>query len=340
MAKQATSAHSVLTEINQGKISPVYMLMGDESYYIDLVTKTLLDRLIKEDERDFDLNIVYGKDVTMNDVVVLSRQYPMLASKKVVVVKEAQDISKFDDLSQYIQNPMPSTVLIINYKNGSLDKRKKIYSELERSNYVAVCEFKKLDDNDLPGWIEQQLKVKGIAIDSISSELIASFTGNDLSRIAGEVEKLIITMPEGQNRITPELIEHNIGISKEYNDFELLNAVVRKDVLKSNRIALHFYKNPRNYPLTKTIAVFAYFFMNLMYYHYLADKTPSKASQEMGAYGNRLHEYEIASRNYNAVKTMEIIRLLRTYDARSKGFEAKSLPDGENLRELLYRILH
>ena len=339
MAKPGNSPQSILADINNGNISPVYFLMGDESYYIDLITELLLDKTLNETEKDFDLSVVYGKDVSIPEVIMLARQYPMLASKKVVLVKEAQDAGKMDELSVYIEQPMPSTILIINYKNGSLDRRKKLSTELEKSSEVVLYESKKLYDDAIPGWIEQYVKIKGFTIDNKSSELIADFIGNDLSRIIGEIDKLMITIPVGEKRITPELIERNIGISKEYNDFELLNAVVNKDVLKSNKIALYFSKNPRNYPLTKTIAAFSYFFINLMYYHYLVDKKSQKAGVELGVYG-RIHEYEIAAKNYNGLKTMQIIRLLRTYDARSKGFESRSIPDGENLRELLFHILH
>jgi len=275
----------------------------------------------------------------MSEVIMLSRQYPMIASKKVVLVKEAQDAGKFEDLSVYIAHPMPSTILIINYKNGSLDKRKKLYTELEKSSEAILFESKKLYDEEIPGWIEQYVKSRGISIDQKSAELIAEFIGNDLSRIMGEIDKLMITLPSGDKKITPDLIERNIGISKEYNDFELLNAVVRKDIVRCNKIAMHFSKNPKNYPLPKTIATFTYFFSNLMYYHYLVDKTSQKASTELGVYG-RIREYEIASKNFNGLKTMQIISLLRAFDARSKGFESKSIPDGENLRELLFHILH
>ena len=312
--------------------------MGDEPWYIDQITNVLLDKLLNETEKDFDLNIVYGKDVSMGDVIMLARQYPMIAARKVVLVKEAQDTDGFDNLLHYLEKPMLSTVLIFNYKNGSLDKRKKLFTELEKTS--VVFESKKIYDEEIPGWIEGYVSSKGISIDHKSANLIADFIGSDLSRIIGEIDKLMITMPEGEKKITSELIERNIGISKEYNDFELLNAVIRKETFKANKIAMHFSKNPRNYPLIKTIATFAAFFTNLMYYHYLTDKTPQNVIGELGINYYRVKDYEIASKNYNGVKTMKIIRLLRIFDAKSKGFESRGVADNENLRELLFQILH
>jgi len=338
MAKANITPQSIIADINEGIIKPVYFLMGEEPWYIDQISNVLLNKLLNETEKDFDLSLVYGKDVSMRDVIVLARQYPMIASKKVVLVKEAQDADGFDDLLKYLEKPMLSTVLIFNYKHGSLDKRKKLYTELDKTS--VVYESKKLYDEEIPGWIEGHVTSKGMSIDHKSAIIIADFIGSDLSRIIGEIDKLMITMPQGEKKITSDLIERNIGISKEYNDFELLNAVIRKEVFKSNKIAVHFSKNPRNFPLVRTISTFAGFFINLMNYHYLTDKTPVNVVSELGVNFYRVKDFEIASKNYNGVKTMQIIRLLRIFDARSKGFESRGVTDNENLRELLFHILH
>ncbi|MDP4277957.1 MAG: DNA polymerase III subunit delta [Bacteroidota bacterium] len=338
MAKQSISPQTILTTINNGVIKPIYFLMGEESYYIDLITNTLIGKILDETQKDFDLSEVYGKDVTMNEVIMLARQYPMIASRKVVCVKEAQDIKDIDHLSSYIQKPMPTTILIVNYKNGTLDKRKKLYTDLEAGG--VVLESKKLYDNEIPGWIEQYVTGRGFSIDHKSSNLLADFIGSDLSRIIGETDKLMLTIPAGEKRITPELIERNIGISKEYNDFELLNAIARKDILKANRISQNFSMNPKKNPLTKSIAVLSNFFINLMYYHYLTDKTQAKVAAELGVPYGIAKEYELAARNYNGFKTMQIIRTLRTFDAMSKGVDSRGAGDGEFLKELLFRIFH
>jgi len=338
MAKQGLSPKNVLDEINQGIIRPVYLLMGEEAYYIDLISNKLIDNLLDETQKDFDLSVVYGKDVTMKEVIMLARQYPMLASKKVVWLREGQDTNEYENLVIYAKQPNPTTVLIINYKNGTLDRRKKYWAELEE--HCSIFDSKKLYDNEIPGWIETYVHNKGFVIDQKSSALLADFVGSDLSRIIGEIEKLILTTPAGQNKITPELIEYNIGISKEYNDFELLNAIARKDILKANKIAWHFSKNTKNYPLVKSIATMAYFFSNLMYYHYLTDKSLVKVAAELGVPYGIAKEYELAAKNYNGLKTMQIIRTLRTFDAMSKGIGSRGANDGEQLRELLFRVMH
>lgn len=312
--------------------------MGDESYYIDSITESLMEVLMTESEKEFDLAVVYGKDTDMRQVISLARQYPMMAKHRVVLVKEAQDIKDMDTLSIYLEKPMPSTILILNYKNGSLDKRKKLASELDKMG--ILFESKKLYDNELPGWISSYAKSKGLGIDERTSELLAEYLGSDLGRIVGELEKLSITMPAGETRITPALVERNIGISKEYNDFELQSALVTKNILKANKIALYYGKNPKGNPLVKTVALLSGFFSNLMLYHYLVDKSPAAVASELGIAPFRVREFAEAARNYNALKTMNIISLFRSYDAKAKGFESKSIPDAELLKELLYKIMH
>jgi DNA polymerase III subunit delta len=338
MAKSTITPQAILNDVKAGNLKPVYFLMGEESYYIDLITESLLDQLMTESEKEFDLSVVYGKDVDMRQVISLARQYPMMAKYRVVLVREAQDIKDMETLSIYLEKPMPTTVLIINHKNGSLDKRKKIASELDKK--AVLFESKKLYDNELPGWIISYTKTKGLGIDDRTAQLLADFLGSDLKRIVGELEKLSITMPRGETRITTDLIERNIGISKEYNGFELQSAIVSKNILKANKIASYYAKNPKNNPLVKTIAMLSTFFSNLMLYHYLVDKSPSAAASEMGVAPFQLKDISEAARNYNAFKTMNIISQLREYDAKSKGFGSRNVPDGELLKELLYKMMH
>ncbi|HEY5499966.1 MAG TPA: DNA polymerase III subunit delta [Bacteroidales bacterium] len=338
MAKTAYTPQSIMTDVKQGNLKPVYFLMGEESYYINLITDFMLEHLLTESEKEFDLNVVYGKEVSIRDVIGLARQYPMIAKHRVVLLKEAQEVKDMEDFGLYLQKPMPSTILIVNFKNGSIDRRKKVAGELEKN--AVLFESKKLYDNELPGWIMSYVKTNGLGIDDRTAELLAEYLGSDLGRIVGELDKLSITMPKGETQITAELIERNIGISKEYNDFELQSALVRKDVLKANKIAAFYSKNPKNYPLIKTIALLSMFFSNLMFYHYLVDKSASAAASEMGVPPFRMKEYAEAAKNYHALKTMNIISLLRTYDAKSKGFESRSVPDSELLKELLFKILH
>jgi len=338
MAKTALTPQSILAEVKAGNLKPVYFLMGDESYYIDMITESLLEMFMTESEKEFDLAVVYGKDTDMRQVISLARQYPMMAKHRVVLVKEAQDIKDMETLSIYLEKPMQSTILIVNYKNGSLDRRKKLASELDKSG--LLYESKKLYDNELPGWIINFAKSRGLGIDDRTAELLAEYLGSDLGRIVGELEKLTITIPKGENRITPELIERHIGISKEYNDFELQSSIVSKNILKANKIAVYYGKNPKANPLVKTIALLSGFFSNLMLFHYLVDKSQNAVASELGISPYRVREYSEGAKNYNALKTMNIISLLRTYDGKSKGFESKSIPDVELLKELLYKIMH
>ncbi|MDD4972151.1 MAG: DNA polymerase III subunit delta [Paludibacter sp.] len=338
MAKTAYTPQSIMSDVKQGNLKPVYFLMGEESYYIDLITDYMLSLLLTDSEKEFDLNVIYGKDVAIRDVIGLARQYPMIARHRVVLLKEAQDVKNMEDLSLYLQKPMPSTILIINYKNGSIDRRKKVAGDVEKT--AVLYESKKLYDNELPGWIMSYVKTKGFGMDDRTAELLADYLGSDLGRIVGELDKLSITMPKGETRITPELIERNIGISKEYNDFELQSAIVHKDILRANKIAAYYAKSPKNNPLVKTIAVLSMFFSNLMYFHYLVDKSQSAAATELGIAPFRIREYAEAAKNYNAFKTMTVISMLRTYDAKSKGFESRGVADSELLKELLFKILH
>jgi DNA polymerase-3 subunit delta len=338
MAKSATTPQTILSDVKSGMLKPVYFLMGEESYYIDSLTDSLLDLLMTETDREFDLAVVYGKDTDMRQIISLARQFPMMAKHRVVLVKEAQDIKDMDNLSIYLEKPMPSTILIINHKNGSLDKRKKLAGELDKK--AVLFESKKLYDNELPGWIVQYAKTKGLGVDDRTAELLAEYLGSDLGRIVGEIEKLYISMPKGESRITPSLVERNIGISKEYNDFELQSAIVQKQVLKANKIALYYGKNPKGNPLVKTIALLSGFFGNLMLYHYLVDKSQGSVASELGVAPFRTREFSEAAKNYNALKTMNIISLLREYDAKAKGFDSKNTTDVALLKELLYKIMH
>lgn len=326
-----------MADIKQGNLMPVYFFMGDEPYYIDRITDFMLEHILTETEKEFDLSIVYGKDVTMREVISLARQYPMLAKHRVVLLKEGQEIRDMDNLTLYLQMPMRSTILIINHKNGSIDRRKKVAVELEKT--AVVYESKKIYENKLPGWIQTYAKSKGYGIDDQTAELLADSLGSDLGLISGELDKLMIYMPKDERRITSELVEKNIGISKDYNEFELQNAIIHKDVLKAYKITFNFSKNPKNYPLVKTIAVLSMFFSNLMLYHYLVNKTPAKVAAELGIAYSRSGDYALAAKNFNALKTMNVISMLREYDAKSKGFDSRAT-DFDLLKELIFKILY
>lgn len=329
----------IIKDIKSGNYAPVYLLMGDEPYYIDEITNLLLDSVVPEHLRDFNQTILYGLETNVSDVVTLSRQFPMMSDYQLVVIKEAQRLAKIDDLEVYTSNPLKSTVLVINYKGGTVDKRKKFAATVEKNG--VSFESKKIPDYKLPAFISSFVQTKGLGIDDKSAEMLANNLGSDLSKLSNELDKLIITLPASNKRITPELIEQNIGISKDFNNFELLKAVVQKDIFKANQIADYFEKNPKNNPYIMSLAILFNFFSNLMICYWAKDKSENGLAKELGLRSSFMaKDYVIALRHYNAFKCMEIISLLRTYDAKGKGVDNVSTPDGQLLKELLYKIMH
>lgn len=336
--KEQLSFDAIMSQISRREFKPVYFLMGDESYYIDRITDAILDRVLEGGEKDFNEIVRYGGDVNVADIVNEARFYPSFAQYRVVVIKEAQEVKKLEDLVNYVEKPLFSTILVINYKNGNFDRRKKLIAEVEK--HGILFESKKLYDNQLPSWVNVFVEKKGLKIDPKASQMLADFIGADLNRMAGELEKLLITMPQNQTRITPELVERNIGISKEYNNFEFLKAVVQKDILKANRIAIYFEKNPKNNPLNVTLIVLHNFFSNLMLCHYLPNKNEAGVMQGLKIQAFQARDYMFGLRNFSPFKTMEIISLIRECDANMKGIGDTGSSKGDLLRVLLFKMLH
>lgn len=333
------SFEQIKKDIVARKFHPVYLLMGDESYYIDSLTDTLLETVIPETERDFNQTILYGAETDAATVITLARSFPMMSDNQLIVVKEAQSMKKLEDIEIYLRNPLPSTILVLNYKNGTLDKRKKLYAEIEKKG--VVFESKKIPDYKMPAFITSHISSKGLGIDQKSAQMLTDFLGNDLSKVINEIDKLILSLPANDKRITAELIERNIGISKDFNNYELLKAIVEKDFFKATRIANYFENNPKNNPFIVTLVVIFNFFSNLMVCYWAKDKTDNGIASELGFRNSfQARDYVVALKNYNAFKTMEILSLLRTYDARCKGVDNPSTPDGELLREFLYKAMH
>lgn len=329
----------IVTEIKAKKYRPVYLFMGDEPYYIDELTNMLTNTVLPEDERDFNQTIVYGMETDVTSVITMARSYPMMSEYQLIVIKEAQNLSKIEELEVYAKNPLQSTILVLNYKNGTLDKRKKLYAEIDKNG--AVFESKKIPEYKIPAFIQSYIQSKGLSIDQKSAQMLSDYLGNDLSKLTNEIAKLLIAIPQGQRQITAELIEENIGISKDFNNFELLNAIIHKNIFKVNQIADYFEKNPKNNPMIMTMSVFFNFFSNLMICYWAKNKTEQGIAAELGLRNPyQAKDYITALKNYNAFKSMEIISLLRTYDAKSKGVDNTSTSDGELLKELLYKITH
>lgn len=337
--QKETTYEEVVRNLKNRTYAPVYFLMGEEDYYIDRISDYILDTVLTETEKEFNQTVLFGMDTDINTVINAARRYPMMSEHQVVVVKEAQNLKNLENLTYYLQKPMPSTILVLCYKHGVLDRRKKIAAEIEKNG--VLFESKKLKDSQLPGFISTYLKRKKVEIEPKASEMMAEFVGTDLSRMTGELDKLIITLPEGQKRITPEQIEKNIGISKDFNNFELRNALIEKDVLKANMIVKYFDENPKNNPLQMTLAVLFNFFSNLMLAYYAPQKTDQGIAAQLGLRSAwQAKDYMNAMQRYTGVKVMQIINAIRNCDAKSKGVGNTSATNGELLRELVYFILH
>lgn len=338
MAKEVTY-EEIVRDLKNRVYKPVYYLMGEETYYIDKISDYISDTVLTDEEKEFNLTVMYGGDVDVATIVNAAKRYPMMSEHQVVVVKEAQNVKGMEGLSFYLQKPLMSTILVICHKHGVLDRRKKLAAEIEKIG--VLFESKKLKEAQLPGFVASYLKRKSVDIEPKAAEMMAEFVGTDLSRMAGELEKLVITLPSGSRRVTPEQIERNIGVSKDYNNFELRNALVARDVLKANRIIKYFEENPKNNPIQTTLSVLFGFFSNLMLAYYAPEKTEQGIAEQLGLKSTwQAREYMNAMRQYSGVKVMEIIGEIRYCDARSKGVDNVSLENGDLLRELIYKILH
>ncbi len=331
--------NQILNDLNNKIYHPIYFLMGEEDYFIDQITNFIHKNVLTESEKTFNQTVLYGKDTDISTVINTAKRFPMMANHQVVILKEAQHLKSIEDLIHYAKQPLKSTILVINYKYKKLDKRKQLYKNLQ-SNAV-LFEAKKLYDNELPAWVDNYLSQKNRSIEPKANALLIEYLGNSLSKIVNEVDKLIITLPEGETKINTSHIERNIGISKDYNTFELHNALAKKDVLKANRIVHFFNKNPKDNPLVVTLSMLYYFFSKVLTYQFIKDKRNKKAvAATLKVNPFFLKEYEMAGRAYTPKKVVQIIGWLREYDLRSKGKNNVSTPDGELLRELIYKILH
>lgn len=339
MTKQEITCDDILRELRSKQYRPIYYLMGEEAYYIDLISDYIMDNVLTDMEKEFNLSVVYGADVDIATVINAAKRYPMMSEHQVVIVKEAQSIRNIDELSYYLQKPLRSTILVMCHKHGVLDRRKKLAAEIEKVG--ILFESKKLKEAQLPAFITSYMKRKGVDLEPKATSMLADFVGTDLSRLTGELEKLIITLPKGQTRVTPEQIERNIGISKDYNNFELRSALVERNVLKANQIINYFEKNPKTNPLQMTLSLLFGFYSNLMLAYYAPEKSEQGIASFLGLKSPwQAREYQTAMKRYSGVKTMQIIGEIRYTDAKSKGIGNSSLTDSELLRELVFKILH
>lgn len=342
MAEKATATfETIMRDMRNGKYAPIYILMGDEAYYIDKISEFIAGNALAPEERDFNQTVVFGADVTAGRVADMARRYPMMAERQVVIVKEAQNIKNWEQLEKYLDNPQLTTVLVICHKNGTIDGRKKILAKAAAVG--VVFESKRKKDSELPVFIEHYLKVNGNAtIDNKSAFIIAGHIGADLTRLTGELDKLIISLPENDRRVTPEIIEGRIGVSKDFNAYELRSAIAARDVKKANLIVRYFEKNPKSGGAFVLIPTLFAYFQNLMIAYYAPDRTSDAVVAKWLDLRTPwlAKDYMTGMRNYTGIKVMQIISKIRETDAKSKGIGNPNTPVGELMRELISFIFH
>lgn len=328
----------LVTDIKNKQLKPIYLLMGEEAYYIDKISDFIETTVLTEEERGFNQMILYGRDVTIEDIVSNAKRFPMMAERQVVIVKEAQDLVRtIDQLTDYAKNPQPSTVLVLCYKYKSIDKRKAVYKAIKKSGYVY--ESKKLYDNQVPDWIRRVLSPKGYSITPKALQMLVEFLGTDLGKINNELEKLQIVLPK-DTQITPEHIEKNIGISKDYNNFELTKAIGSKNTTQAFKIVHYFAENPKDNPMVVTVALLFNFFSKLLHLHGMSDKNPRGVASALKVNPYFVNDYLDAASNYPMRKVSQVIGTLREFDVRSKGVNSNAVPQGDLLKELLVKIMN
>ncbi len=332
------SYDEIMSDLRKRIFRPVYFLAGDEPYYIDLITDYIAEKVLTEEEKAFNQVVLYGEDTTISAVIDTAKRFPMMASHQVVIVKEAQSLKKTEDLALYLEKPLLSTILVINFRYKVIDKRTKLYKTLEAQG--VYFESMRLRDYQVAPWAERYLMAKGVKIDPGASALLSEYLGTDLHKIANELDKLLITLPAGKPLITSQHIEKNIGISKDFNNFELQKAVGERNILKANRIVNYFGENQKDNPITLTIASLFSLFTKLLTYHYLTDKSKNNVAAALKINPFFVKDYELWATRYNASRTIHIISLLRTYDMKSKGFGDTGTEPGDLLKEMIYKILH
>ena len=330
--------NQIVADIRDGNLKPIYFLMGEEPYYIDKISDFIEDHVLDESEKGFNQVVMYGRDVSVEEIIASAKRFPMMAERQVLIVKEAQDLSRtIEKLVPYIENPQPTTVLVINYKYKKIDKRKKLYKATAKTG--LIFESKPLYENQVADWIRRVLGGKKYQAEPKAAQMLVEFLGTNLSKISNELDKLMSIVPQG-TIITPDHIEQHIGISKDFNNFELRKAIGEKNILKANRIIHYFAQNPRHNPLVMTISLLNSFFTQLLIFHGLKNKSREHVAKALGIRPYFVNDYSTAARYYPMKKVAQIIHLLRDADMKSKGVNANNQSQSDILKELLFKIMH
>ena len=330
--------NQIVADIRDGNLKPIYFLMGEEPYYIDKISDFIEDHVLDESEKGFNQVVMYGRDVSVEEIIASAKRFPMMAERQVLIVKEAQDLSRtIEKLVPYIENPQPTTVLVINYKYKKIDKRKKLYKATAKNG--LIFESKPLYENQVADWIRRVLGGKKYQAEPKAAQMLVEFLGTNLSKISNELDKLMSIVPQG-TIITPDHIEQHIGISKDFNNFELRKAIGEKNILKANRIIHYFAQNPRHNPLVMTISLLNSFFTQLLIFHGLKNKSREHVAKALGIRPYFVNDSSTAARYYPMKKVAQIIHLLRDADMKSKGVNANNQSQSDILKELLFKIMH
>jgi DNA polymerase III subunit delta len=333
----AASFDHIITNLKNQIYHPVYLLFGEESFFIDEISDYIEKNVLSEQEKEFNQSVVYGKDAKVPAIISMAKRYPMMANYQVLIVKEAQELDDVEDFLPYVENPLTSTLLVLCYKYGKVDKRKAFYKTVDKTG--IAFESPRIYDNKIPDWIESYVGKIGYTITQKANYMLLEFLGNDLSKIVNEIGKLTINIPRG-SQITEDYIERNIGISKDFNVFELQKALGKKDVYKANQIIRYFAANPRENPLVKVLPILFSFFSKILLLHYIEDKSRNGAASALSVNPFFIQDYQAAARNYPPAKVIQVISLLREYDLKAKGVDNISASDGDLMLELVFRILH
>lgn len=329
---------NIIQNLKKGIYHPIYLLQGEEVFFIDQISDYIEDNVLTDAEKGFNQTIFYGKDTDETTIAESALRFPMMASKQVIIVKEAQSLNKIEKLASYAKNPLASTILVLNYKYKTVDARTSLVKSIKEKGVVFTS--KKLYENKIPGWISQYLATHNYTITPQAAQILTSYLGNDLSKIANELEKLVIAVKDS-NQITPGHIEKNIGVSKDYNVFELQNALGQRNILKANQIIQYFGANPSQNPIQRTMTILYLYFSKLFTYHFLKDKSERNVASKLGVSPYFVRDYVSAAKQYSPTKLYEIMGILREYDMKSKGFGVSTMIDTADLqKEMIYKILH
>ena len=338
--KRGVTFDTIMADLRARKFAPVYLLMGEESYYIDKLSDYIAKNVLAPEERDFNQSIVFGADVTTAQVADMARRYPMMSEFQVVIVKEAQNLKGFEPLEKYLENPVNSTILVLCYKNGTVDRRKKIISKVNEVG--VVFESSKLKDRDLVPFIEKYAREHQASIENKAAHMMADYIGADLNRLSSELDKVLLSLSESDRRITPDIIEKEVGVSKEFNGYELRDAIIRRDIFKANQIIKYFDSNPKAGSIYSFLPMLFNYFKKLMIALYAPNKSSDDALAKFlelkSTWGAK--DYMTGMRNYSAMKVMQIIYKIREIDAKSKGLDNPNTGAGDLMKELIFFILH